>query len=225
MKHSSCFLLALATACASATPALKGAGEASNAERDAMPSRSVAAHEADAEVRNDAVPRACGALPFFDLYEENGALTRPTERTLAVHLPIDLHQLDCLAPDCFGHDMLLTLTLGEESGRCVIVLAQATSTPFDGCRDPNQVSKGAVWQNSFSAEGQFDLADRTLERIELRDRARGHALVLLSTTYFFYENVTPGKPLLPRLVDFERPECCGGYTYRKTWDWTEPEDP
>jgi hypothetical protein len=226
MKHLSCFLLALATACASATPAPKIEGETPNAESEATPSRSAATPNAETAAPSNAEPHACSKLPFFDLYEKHGVLTRPAERTLAVQLRIDMHQIDCLAPDCFGHDMLLTLALGEESGRCIIATAEATSTPFDGCRDPEHVTKGTAWQNSFNVVGRPDLADRTLDRVELRDAARGHALMLLSETYFFYENVAPEKKLLPRIVDVEHPEeCCGGYTSRATWEWTLPQNP
>lgn len=217
MQRSSCFLFVLATACASATPASKIEGEA-------KPAPPATAPDVQPETPREIARSACETLPLFDLYEKNGAFTRSAEGGVAVHLPIDLHQVDCAAPDCFGHDMLLTLELGDESGHCVIVLAEATSTPFDGCRDPNHISKGTPWQNAFTAVGRPDLSERTLERIELRDASRGQALVLLPDTYYFYEKVTPEKKLLPRLVDAENPECCGGYTYRKTWDWTEPQE-
>jgi hypothetical protein len=230
MKRFVRFLPLFAVACASAAPNANVA-DATTSTPPRTSAASVATPKSDAAKSPGGDTRArCETLPFFTLYEKNGAVSRQADGRLAVHLPIDLHEVDCGAPDCFGHDMRMTLTLGEESpsgdfaassGGCVIVAAEATSTPFDRCNDPDRVSHGASWQNSFLAEGKPDLSDPALDRVELRDAARGQALVLVPTVYFFYEKVTPEKKLLARLRDSENPECCGGYTYRNALDWTE----
>ena len=218
MTRFALFLPVLAAACASASP---------TAETPARPEPVPTADEAGAAgpAAVTAVEKksaACDALPIFELYEKNGALERRSATEVALHLPIDLHEADCGAPDCFGHDMWLTLTLGDVAGHCVILAAEATSTPFDTCGGPASDGALALWRNSFVTEGRPDLEAPALERIELRDDARGHALVLLANNYLFYEKVTRDKKLLPRLVDAESHECCGGYVYSKTSEWTEP---
>jgi hypothetical protein len=215
------FLSTLAAACASAPPTAK-----SPSRPEPIPTAGeTGAARLSAPTAVEKKSAACDALTIFELYEKNGAVVRRSAAELALHLPIDLHQADCGAPDCFGHDMWLSLRLGEEAGRCVILEAEASSTPFDSCGGPTQDPKPAPWRNSFVSAGRPDLADPALDRIELRDEARGHALVLLDDNYLFYEKVTREKNLLPKLVDFESSECCGGWAYSKTSEWSEPPEP
>ena len=220
MTRFALFLPALAAACASAAPRAKV--PPSSPEPVATVTSDTGVLRSSTDTASEKKPAACDALPIFELYRKNAALERRSAVEVALHLPIDLHQADCGAPDCFGHDMWLTLTLGEDGGHCVILAAEATSTPFDTCGGPARDPKPATWRNSFVSEGRPDLRDPALDRIELRDEALGHALVLLRDDYLFYENVTREKKLLPRLVDAESRECCGGYAYSKTSEWTEP---
>jgi len=219
MTRFAIFLSVLSAACASAAPQVK-ASPTGPEPVAAAADETRAAHSSTGAAPEEK-PAACDALPILTLYRKNGALERRSATKVALHLPIDLHQADCGAPDCFGHDMWLTLTLGDDAGRCVILTAEATSTPFDTCGGPARDPALVPWRNSFAPEGRPDLGDPALDRIELRDAARGHALVLLGDNYLFYEKVTREKKLLPRLLDAESRECCGGYAYSKTSEWTE----
>ena len=157
----------------------------------------------------------CHKLPFFRIYEIEQAVERAGAH-LVVHADIDLHALDCMAPDSYGHRMQITLALRSRDGRCEIEGATAIAEAY-GRSDKH--APGAAWTNDFVVVGDPDLSSRGLERIELRDSAREEAFLLLPTEYYFFEDVPTGTALKPKLRGEDDLGCCYGYTNARTRTW------
>lgn len=154
------------------------------------------------------VPIACVAPHFFEKYRGAGLATSARTDEIRIELPVDLHSADCGAPDSYGHRMTLRLTLGAESGRCRIRSAVADAHPYGDTAE----SGLEPWRDAFVPVNDPNLADSTLERIELRDSNTHHALLLMPGAYYFYENVAPAAQLKPELQPEAVTDCCYGYT-------------
>ncbi|HVJ18873.1 MAG TPA: hypothetical protein VM686_25810 [Polyangiaceae bacterium] len=162
-------------------------------------------------------PSACDELPLFRVYEEHGASHRRSAHRLELDLPVDLHSLDCGAPDSYGHEMTLTLVLGSVADRCVIEEAFAVGKAYG----PPGFPSGS-WKNTFTVTGAPDLASADLQQVELRDPTRREALLLLGTSYYFYAGVVDGGRLKPELIPEEASDCCYGFTSAEALRWSYP---
>jgi len=152
---------------------------------------------------------ACSELPFLRVYERAGALKQRDGGAIVLDLPVNVHSADCGAPDCWGHEMELTLRLGAKQGRCEVVAAIGSARPFNEC-GVTMDGPTSPWTNTFSALGAADLAAPNFARLHLHDAARNEALVLLPSEYFFYVHVTATTPLKHEL---EGEQVAPGFTY------------
>jgi len=156
----------------------------------------------------------CVSRTFFDNYARHGLVVASTESFLVLELPVDLHQTDCGAPDCYGHTMMLTLDLSRDAAACKLVKASASGNTFGpGEETPRE------WTNTFTWAKPIDLASPELERVELRDPKRREAVLLLRNGYFFFENVDARSKLIPALASDEDTDCCYGYTSSAHRGW------
>jgi len=162
-------------------------------------------------------PPKCVSRTFFDNYAHHGLVVASTENFLVLELPVDLHQTDCGAPDCYGHTMTLTLDLSPDAGTCMLVEARASAKTFE-CGGPGEQTP-REWTNTFTWGKPTDLASPELERLELRDPKRREAVLLLRDGYFFFENVDARSKLIPALASDEDTECCYGYTSSASRGW------
>ena len=163
-------------------------------------------------------PDACAHIPFLNTYQRAGALKENDNGKIVLDVHIDVHAADCGAPDCYGHQMKLTLHVTSRKRRCEIGAASATARGFNDC-GPGTSFPTSFWTNTFTVSGNPDLADPDLERIELRDAARKHALVLLPYDYYFYEKVPADAALKPQLKGEEDIGCCYGYASSEAGSW------
>lgn len=160
----------------------------------------------------------CSQLPFFAHYSEHGRVLRQTAAEIVVRLDINLHALDCSAPDGYGHETTLTLRIEPHGAACVVRTATATSTPWGDAPEPSAPvgpTSNRPWNNTFVVVGQPDLAAPALTRVQLYDADRRHAIILLPNQYWFFEYVDPDS----KLVEALEPDsdicaaCVYGYTF------------
>jgi len=170
----------------------------------------------------------CASSRFFTLYAREKAIQASDETSLVLDVPVDLHEADCGAPDCYGHSMTLTLKLRRVGKRCEIESAKASAVPFRNCDTQQDQEALQPWTNNFVVKGAPDLSDDHLTQIELRDFGRSEALLLLPRGYYFYENADASSQLHPKLwsVDTDdSKDCCYGYTSSATRSWSlDPQE-
>lgn len=168
----------------------------------------------------------CLRSQYFTAYAQEGLVRAADKSSLVLNVPVDVHSADCGAPDCYGHNMTLTLELRQIGERCEIVSARASATPFNGCEGHFPGSVSQPWTNDFAVKGAPDLLDDRLVRVELRDIGRREALLLLRDGYYFYENVEEFSTLRPELDPAELESdptdvnnCCYGYSSAASQRW------
>ena len=170
----------------------------------------------------------CASSRFFTLYTREKVIQSSDETSLVLDVPVDLHEADCGAPDCYGHSMTLTLKLRRVGKRCEIESATASAVPFSNCGAQQNQEGLQPWTNDFVVKGTPDLSDDHLTQIELRDFGRSEALLLLPHGYYFYENASVSSKLHPKLwsVDLDDPkDCCYGYTSSAARSWSlDPQE-
>ncbi len=188
-------------------------GVAGSAPASASPLTEAAAEPGP--VNPGPMPGPCGEMPLLQAYWREGVLEFPNPMVAKLHLVIDLHFADCGAPDGYGHDVELTLALAKSKRGCGISWAASTSKSWG--TEPDE----PAWRNAWRVQGGPLLTDPDLERIVLRDPAKGQALELGRIGYYFYDKVIPGARLLGRLEDEDdNPKaCCFAFTSSRTKSW------
>ncbi len=131
-------------------------------------------------------------LPFFALYHQNDAARYEAPDVLQLDVQINVHELDCGAPDCYGHDMAVYMQLEEDSTGCYIAKVSSTNTTFT-CEGEDSLVAGIYPTNTFYPVGNPNLRDSTLTEIILHDTVHHQALILLCGMYYFYEDSLPMK--------------------------------
>jgi hypothetical protein len=212
------FVALLAFACRSSprdgatAPSAAPRGTLAGVSAASAPAPSASAEDSASAPRSD----ACRHLPLFNVYQRAGVVKERTSRSIRLNLRVDLHALDCGAPDATGHDMEVTLELRSNGARCEVGAAKARSTPFVALESE---TPPPPWNDSFVASPPVNLADPELEALTLVDETTRHALVFLPHRYFFYEHVKPGARLEHRLAGENDRGCCFGYTGAATSQW------
>ena len=113
------------------------------------------------------------------------------------------------------------LRTAADRGRCLVRSARAASAPFDDCGGPNRQPR----KNAFVVVGSPDVGDAGLTRLELRDTAQKHTLLLLRDAFYFYEGVTANDALRPELEPDEATGCCYGFTSSASRHWKRNGEP
>ena len=121
---------------------------------------------------------------FFRFYQEHGAATVDSTGTLVLHLRVDHHYPDCMAPDNFGHEMDIRFQVESVGEKVILRGAVSHNTPFG----EDSLVRDVVPLNRFSPIGELDLMDPDLEKIALHDSAEGQSLFLSREDYEFYLN-------------------------------------
>lgn len=144
------------------------------------------------EQMNGKEEKADCASSFFGLYERQKAAGYDNDGNLTLRLRVDLHSPDCGAPDCFGHDMEITMNVLRREGKCILAGGVSRNTTFTCTGDTaGALVAGIHPVNVFLPLHTSDLSDPELNEIVLYDSARNQALVLRRDGYAFYEEGLP----------------------------------
>lgn len=156
---------------------------------------------------------ACTELPLLSYYRAAGAVLEQTPTVLKLDLAIDLHSLDCGAPDATGHNLVVDLALEPVGEHCWVRSGAVRATPFGAYGEPRK-----AWHDELRPDGPVDLAGANPADAVLRGVNTSHALVLTSERYWLFEEVKPGAPLHQQLPNEEQ-GCCYGFTGAATQHW------
>jgi hypothetical protein len=209
-------LFLITCACARApTPAPAGSSAVPKATPPApLLSAPVVAARASAKAVVTAPSYACTELPLLDYYQAGGAVLEQSPTHLKLQLLIDLHQLDCPAPDATGHNLVVDLAVEGEGEHCWVRGGSVKATPFG-----LEYELQKAWQDELRPEGAVDLAAVDPSNAVLRAVTTPRALVLTPDDYWLFEDVKPGAPLHPRLQGEDDQSCCYGFTGAATQYW------
>jgi hypothetical protein len=211
-------LVPILVACACArtpTPAPAGSSSAPKATPPApLVSAPVVAARASARAVVTAPSYACTELPLLDYYQAGGAVLEQSPSHLKLHLLINLHALDCPAPDATGHNLEVDLVVEGEGEHCWVRGGSVKATPFGLEYEPQK-----AWHDELRPDGAVDLAAVDPSDAVLRAVTTPRALVLTPDDYWLFEDVKPGAPLYPRLQGEDDQSCCYGFTGAATQHW------
>jgi len=160
------------------------------------------------------VQKSCHVLPLLARYESAGMLQRAPDGTISLRLTADLHFADCGAPDCYGTNILVTMTPSHDKDGCSIREALVRTQDFveTGCA-PSGSAGAPRREIYFPDSGGFDLSDRAQEKLTLRGKDGRHAIVILRENFFYFDDATPGGTLRTELPGDDAEEtCCWGAT-------------
>lgn len=187
------------------------------------PAGSASAHKATAPAQVKRAPVtaaaaamsfACTELPLLSYYRAAGAVKEQTPTRLKLDLRIDLHSLDCGAPDATGHNLEVDLALEPEGEHCWVRSGSVKATPFGLEYEPWE-----AWHDEIRPDAPVDLAGVEPADVVLRGVSTPNAVVLTSTRYWLFEHVKPGAPLHQRLEEEGDKGCCFGFTGAATQHW------
>lgn len=207
--------LLVACACARApSPAPAGSSSARKAAPPApLVSAPGVAARTSASAGVTAPSYACTELPLLYYYQAAGAVLEQSPTHLKLDLLINLHAMDCGAPDATGHTLLVDLALEPEGEHCWVRGGSVKATPFGLEYEPAK-----AWHDELRPDGAIDLAAGDPSNAVLRAVTTPRALMLTPDNYWLFEDVKPGAPLRPRLPD-EDESCCYGFTGAATQHW------
>ena len=208
--------LLIACACGRApAPAPTGSASAQQAAPSAQVAKGpVAAVSATAPVPSSASGYACTELPLLEYYKAAGIVLEHSPTHLKLHLLINLHALDCGAPDATGHNLVVALALEPAGEHCWVRGGSVDATPFGLEYEPQE-----AWRDELRPDGAIDLAATDPSDAVLRAVTTPRALVLKPDGYWLFEDVKPGAPLHTRLPDEKDPGCCYGFTGAGVHNW------
>ena len=160
----------------------------------------------------------CDALPLLGAYRAAGVVLEQSASRLKLALTIDLHSLDCGAPDGYGEKLSLELEIAAEGEHCWLRGGTVAATPFGFERGDEK-----PWSDELRVDGTVDLALVEPPDVVLRGAATPRALVLTRHQYWLFEDVKPGAPLRQQLAgeDDDGKGCCFGFTSADAshWEW------
>jgi hypothetical protein len=154
---------------------------------------------------------ACTELPLLSYYQAAGAVLEQSPNHLKLHLLIDLHGLDCGAPDATGHHLEVNLAVEGEGEHCWVRGGSVKATPFG-----LEYAAQKAWQDELRPDEAVDLAAVDPSDAVLRAVTTPRALILTPGGYWLFEDVKPGAPLHPRLPGEDEQGCCYGFTAGST---------
>jgi len=157
---------------------------------------------------------ACTELPLLSYYRAAGAVQDHTPTRLKLALRIDLHALDCGAPDATGHTLEVDLALEAEHEHCWVRSGSVKATPFG-----LEYEAQEPWQDELRPDGRVDLARVDPRDAVLRGVTTPRALLLTPEQYWLFEDVKPGAPLRQSLPDESGLGCCFGFTGAGVHNW------
>ena len=150
----------------------------------------------------------CRALPILARWERSG-LTRASSNGVALAFKADLHDQDCGAPDCYGTEIDLDLTLTSRDGGCFIDRVQVRTRDYVHCGH-GQDEEGRPTSAAFSVDEAPDLASGALQRITFRSADGRSALVIRPAGAFWFASVERDGVLheAPAPGDGHTAGCC-----------------
>ena len=164
---------------------------------------------AAAGTSTNAASDPCASLPLLARWERNGLARRTPGNGVHVSLAADIHAPDCGAPDCYGTDIRIELTVVARANGCFIDGALIRTREYVRCGS-REDTEGVRTAAAFLVEGTPDLASRALERVTFRSADGRKALVVRPAGAFWFDEVERGHPLQesPMPDEAKRGSCC-----------------